>query len=224
MRDVVGRLAIGVFSVAALVALASSCSQIVGFKDFALVDAGVDALESKIPDAAIDAAIDAPPPKLWIYVTDISANGGFGTPNGARVTADIKCQDMYAAKFTARSCKDIHAVIQVDDTVDSIARMAITFPIPKTAGVLRATDATPVARSWDDLINPNEALLAPVSASSSVVPFWSGRGVGLQCSNWTSMASTVSGIAGDATKVNQWMEQAGVACNNFNQRFLCVCW
>jgi hypothetical protein len=170
--------------------------------------------------------IDAPPPKLWVFVTDSGFTGGFGVPNGARTTADVKCQDMYNANFTARNCTNIHAVIQIDDTVDSIPRMDITFPIPQMSEVLRATDGTPVTQNWDTLVNPNAALLSPVSAAASAVPFWSGRGVvsNLQCINWTSAASSMSGNAGDATKMNGWMSQSTFTCNNFNQHLLCICW
>ena len=216
------------FGIAILAVLGVGCSQIVGFKDVSLGDGQAKDAGADAPgiDAALDAALDAPPPKLWVFVTDASFDGGFGVPNGARATADIKCQDKYTASFTARGCKDVHAVIQIDDTVDSLARMAITFPIPQGSQVLRATDATPVAQDWATLVNPNLALLAPVSAATSQVPFWSGRGVNsnVQCSNWTSAASGAPGNAGDATKVNQWMAQFAFTCYNFNQHLLCFSW
>ncbi|HWU85848.1 MAG TPA: hypothetical protein VN253_01130 [Kofleriaceae bacterium] len=205
-----------------VIGLGAGCSQIVGFKDVTLAD-------DKSGDAGLDApgdGIDAPPPKLWIFVTDSGFAGGFGVPNGARTTADIKCNDMYQATFTNRGCTQVHAVIQIDDTVDALARMDINFPIPQNAEVLRATDATPVINNWDTLINPNVTLLAPVSTAGSTVPFWSGRGVtsNLQCTSWTSSASGVSGNAGDATRVNGWMSQANFTCNNINQHLLCICW
>lgn len=225
--------------IVALASLGVGCSQIVGFKDVSLADDApvvdkpvvdapvVDAPVADAPqDIKPDAQIDAPPQKLWVFVTEAGFTGGFGVPNGARTTADIKCQDMYNLQFTSRSCTNIHAVIQIDDTVDSLARMSIRFPIPRTAEVLRATDETPVAQNWDTLVNPNAALLAPVSLAASPVPFWSGRGIASnnQCSNWTSAAAGTSGDAGDATKVNKWMEQGGFTCDNFNQHLLCVCW
>jgi hypothetical protein len=135
---------------------------------------------------------------------------------------------MYNANFKARSCTNIHAVIQIDDIIDSIPRMEITFPIPQMTEVLRAMDGTLVARDWDTLVDPNAALLSPVSVSASglPVPFWSGRGVvsNLQCTNWTSEDPGLSGSAGEATKVNGWMSLSSFTCNNFNQHFLCICW
>jgi hypothetical protein len=221
----------------AVTALAlGGCSNIIGFRDVTLEDdanaSDMDGRPADAPvdDALVDAPVDAPPdapaPRLWAFVTNASFAGGFGSPNGARVTADIKCADMYDAAFTNLGCTEIHAVIQVDDTVDSLARMDINFPIPQTAEVLRATDATPIATNWDAFINPNQQLLAPVVASSTSTYFWSGRGIAnnLQCTNWTSSASSMSGNAGDATKVNGWMSQANFTCNNFNQRLLCICW
>jgi hypothetical protein len=219
-------------------ALVAGCNQIVGFKDVSLAkeDAGADAndgsLDDAMPDAMIDAMvdamIDAPPPKLWTFVTNAGFTGGFGVPNGARTTADIKCQDMYNASFTNRGCAiaNIHAVIQIDDTVDSLARMDITFPIPQTSEVQRATDETPVAPDWDTFVSPNLSLSAPVSTAASPVYFWSGRGVAtnLSCTNWTVATSSASGNAGDATKVNSWMTQSNFTCNNFNQKLLCICW
>ncbi|TMQ05990.1 MAG: hypothetical protein E6J90_23625 [Deltaproteobacteria bacterium] len=212
-------------SIAVLASFGAGCSQIVGFRDVSLADDTTKDAGSDAP--RVDAPIDTPPPKLWVFVTDAGFTGGFGVPNGSRATADIKCQDMYNLNFTMRSCTNIHAVIQIDDTVDSLARMDITFPIPQNAEVLRATDGTPVTNNWDTLVNPNAVLLAPVSAATTQVPFWSGRagsGANLQCSNWTSASSGASGNAGDATKVNAWMSQFNFMCNNFNQHLLCICW
>lgn len=213
-----------------LLVVATGCSKIVGFGDVTLDPGagGQDAtmIDAKRIDAAIDAAPDAPKPKLWVFVTDASTAGGFGVPNGARTTADIRCMDMYTATFTNRGCTNVHAVIQVDDVDDSLARMKIKFPIPLTSPVQRATDETEVAANWDEFVNPNAALLAPVSTSATALPFWSGRGVAtnIQCTNWTSNQAGVSGNAGDATKVNAWMSQSNFTCNNFNQRLLCTCW
>lgn len=210
-----------------LASLGVGCSQIVGLKEVSLEDADV-APDGGADAMPMDGRIDAPPPELWVFVTNASFAGGFGASSGARTTADIKCQDMYNQSFAARGCSlaNVHAVLQIDDTVDSLARMDLTFPIPQNAEVLRATDATPVAQNWDTLVNPNAALLAPVSSSTTAVPFWSGRGVttNSQCANWTSAASGMTGNAGDATKVNAWMAQSSFTCNNFNQRLLCICW
>jgi hypothetical protein len=206
----------------ALALFGAGCSQIVGFKNVTVVDpdAGVD---SK-PDAM---EIDGPPPKLWVFVTSSSSTGGFaaGVREGPRKAADIRCEDEYVATFMRRGCTkaNIHAVIQIDDTVDTVGRMAITFPIPRTSEVLRATDETLVALTWDALVDPNAALREKVSTDTSAVRFWSGVS-GTQCSGWTS-STTGTGTAGDAKVVNQWMSAGGSAnCNNFDHRLLCICW
>jgi hypothetical protein len=224
------------------VALAGAgCSKIVGFKDVTLeeqgdggpTDARPDAddgsVEDAMPDAMVDAMIDGPPPpdQLWIFHTSAGFAGNFGSPNGARTTADIKCQDIYNLAFTGRNCSltNIHAIIQVDDTVDSIARMEITFPIPQGVEIKRAAaDATTVASDWDELINPNSALLAPVSPSGTVITFWSGRGASsnMTCGGWQSTAG--NGNAGDVTKVNAWTNQSAPLCSSANQKLLCICW
>lgn len=165
------------------------------------------------------------PPDLFIFVTDASFAGNFGAASGARLTADIKCQDHYNANFPTKGCTDIHALIQVDDVSDTLARMDINFnTIPQAVQVKRITDGTPVSAKWDDLVNPNLSLGAPVSTAGGPIFFWSGRGVtsNLQCANWTSTAG--SGNAGDATKVNSWTAQANIPCSDIDERLMCVCW
>ena len=229
-------------AIVALTSLGVGCSQIVGFKDVSVAnDAPVvdkPVVDAPVVDAPVvdapqdikpDAQIDAPPPKLWVFVTNAGFTGDFAVPDGARKTVDIKCQDMYNLSFTARGCTNIHAVIQINENDDVLARMATNFQIPRSSEVLRATDETPVTDKWDTLVSPTGVLGAPVvvaTTSSPTVPFWSGRGTNtdLQCSAWTSAASTVSGSTGDATKVNAWMAQGTFGCNNFNQHLLCVCW
>ncbi|HEV7558223.1 MAG TPA: hypothetical protein VGO00_22295 [Kofleriaceae bacterium] len=207
-------------------ALIAGCNQLIGFKDVKLEGDGGTGSDAHVDDASKDAATDGPPPNLFTFVTDASFIGGFGATNGARVTADIKCQDKYTMSFSSLGCTNIHAVIQVDDTVDSLARMKITFPIPLTSEVKRATDATPVINNWDAFVNPNVQLMAPISTGAPPQLFWSGRGVGsnLQCTNWTSSSSSVFGNAGDATKTNAWTSQANVTCDNFDEHLVCVCW
>jgi len=228
------------FTAVGLLALVASCNQIIGFKDVSLVtdDGGTDADASDAaidaqPDAMVDAMIDAPPPKVWTFVTDQGFRGSFGSPNGARATADIKCQDKYNLTFsstgaTPRTCSiaNVHAVIQVDDTVDSIARMDITFPIPQGVPIQRATDESITAPDWDTFVNPNAALTAPVSTSGTAVKFWSGRGVAsnLSCTGWTNGTASVVGNAGDATKVSTWFSQSNTTCDDFSVKLLCVCW
>jgi len=223
----------------ALALAGAGCSQIVGFKDVTLESnddggagsdvAGSDAMVDAMPDAMIDAMIDAPPApdQLWVFFTSGGFNGAFGSPAGARVTADIKCQDIYTAAFSNRACTtaNIHAIIQIDDVVDSIARMDITFPIPQGVQIKRATaDATVVASEWDELVNPNAILSASVSPSSAVTTFWSGRGASsnMTCGGWLS--TTGNGNAGDVSKVNQWTNQSAPLCSNANQKLLCICW
>jgi hypothetical protein len=166
------------------------------------------------------------PQKLWVFTTDAVFTGAFGAASGGRVTADIKCQDKYNLSFTSRGCAlaNVHAVIQVDDNVDTLARMDITFPIPQTAEVFRATDATRVTTSWDTLVDPNAILLAPVSTDTTARPFWSGRGLSVnhQCTGWTSTASI--GDSGDTTKVNKWTSTGATNCTDLIPHLMCVCW
>jgi hypothetical protein len=192
--------------------------------DAPVVDAPVvDAPQDIKPDAQID----APPSNLWVFVTVASFNGAFGAASGARATADSKCQDMYNANFTARSCTNthVHAVIQIDDDIDTLDRMRTTFQIPKMTEVLRATDATRVTEDWDTLVNPTGVLLAPVSATAPA-PFWSGRGFSpnLHCSSWTSNDAGMVGIAGDATLTSGWWAKSGTKCDRLDPHLLCICW
>lgn len=214
----------------ALIALGAGCNTFIGLEGVSLVnDGGVGDPDAPVDapiDAPVDAMVDAGPTNLFLFVTNASFNGGFGAANGARVTADVKCDDMYQLTFTSLGCNDIHAVIQVDDNLDTLARMDINFPIPQGLEVLRAIDDTPVAANWDVVVDPNLSLLAPVSDSATSIFFWSGRGVAsnLQCTNWTSASSAVQGNAGDVTKTNGWTARANIACNDIDQRLLCVCW
>lgn len=223
--------------VAALAALAAACNSLLAIKDPTLEDAGGEAKDAATDaaidasiDAAVDAPIDAPPPKLWVFVTDASFRGNFGVAApGARGTADIKCQDMYNANFIPRGCDvaNVHAVIQVDNTDDTLARMELRFPIPQTSEVLRATDAMRVTGSWDDLVDPNKILTDnPITQPTTTVttmPFWSGRGLSTsaQCTGWTTTAG--QGDAGDTTLVNKWTSTGGTSCDMF-LHLLCVCW
>lgn len=216
--------------VACSAALSLGCNQFIGLEEVSLVnDAGAVVDASAQIDAPADAPIvdaDPGPTNLFLFVTNASFNGGFGAASGARVTADARCEDMYQVAFTDKGCTDIHAVIQVDDNLDTLARMAINFPIPQDLEVLRAIDDTPVAASWDVVVDPNLALLAPVSDSATELPFWSGRGVSsnLNCANWTSADAGEQGNAGDATKTNGWTARANASCDNIDQHLLCVCW
>ncbi len=220
-----------------MLALAAGCSQIVGFKDVTLeekedggtgsdADASGDAAIDAMPDAIVDAMIDGPPPNLYVFRTSGNFIGSFGAAAGARATADIKCQDIYNLAYSTKGCAlaNIHAVIHIDDTVDSLARMDITFPIPQGVQLKRITDETVVAQSWDEFINPNAALIAPVDTGASAVTFWSGRGSSsnMTCSGWTATGG--NGNAGDLTKVNQWTNQSAPACSSANQKLLCICW
>jgi hypothetical protein len=220
-------------------ALVSSCNLIVGFKDVTLENddggTGSDApgdgtVIDGPPDAPpIDAAIDGPPPpppQIFAFVTDAGFTGNFGA--SPRQFTDVKCQDKYNLSFSALGCAtaNIHAVIQIDEAVDNIPRMDITFPIPQTSEIKRATDMTSISASWDAFVNPNLQLSAPVATVAGPLFFWTGRGIAanLSCNGWTSASSAVQGNAGDATKTNSHLTQANIACNNFDTRLLCVCW
>lgn len=208
--------------------LVAGCNQIVGFKDVKLDGDAGSSGDAQPKDAAADMAIDTPPQNLYTFVTDASFIGGFGAAAGARTTADIKCQDKYTLSFTALGCTNIHAFIQIDDTMDSLARMKINFPtIPLTSEVKRATDQSPVSSKFDDFVNPNAQLLAPiVPGGGAPILFWSGRSGGgnLTCNKWTVSVNGMSGNAGDVTKTNAWTAQANVMCDNFDQRLVCMCW
>lgn len=169
-------------------------------------------------------------PKLWVFTTDAIFTGAFGAASGGRVTADIKCQDKYNLSFTARGCTlaNVHAVLQVDDNADTLARMSLNFPIPLAAEMFRATDATRVTDKWDTFVNPNAVLLAPVAAGTDPVVFWSGRGLSTnhQCAGtgggWTSTASV--GDTGNAITVNKWTSQGAGNCSDLIPHLMCVCW
>lgn len=203
------------------------CSQVLGFKEPSL--AGND--DAAIPDDAApnDALIDAPDAgvtALWVFTTNSQFLGDFGQTTGARIVADTKCDDMYQLTYTTRACSHIHAVLQVDSNVDTLGRMASTFAIPATAGVFRAADGTQVSNSWAELINPNAVLIAAVSASTSSVIFWSGRGISADenCTSWTTKDGTVFGDTGDAIARQNWVSRSKFNCNDLTPHLLCVCW
>jgi hypothetical protein len=172
---------------------------------------------------------DGPPggqlTNLWVFTTTTQFTGGFGTA-GARTAADTKCDDMYRLVHTSRQCTKIHAVIQVDNTVDTLGRMAVTYQIPDTLPILRATDGVKVAEKWADFVNPNLQLLEAVTPSASTVYFWSGKSVStdLQCNNWTSSANGVFGNAGAANLRGSWLAAAVLRCDDLSPRLLCACW
>lgn len=188
---------------------AGGCSSVLGFKDPSLGEDG--------PGSG---------PALWVFTTDESFRGDFGAAQGARIAADIKCNDTYQANFGNRQCARVRAVIQVEGFADSVGRMAENYQIPLDMNVSRALDAVMVSATWNDFIDPNKQLIAPVSTSPSSLPVWSGVGTpgSEQCSEWTSSVSSAFGIAGDAATGNRWMAQTEVACSSFNPRLTCVCW
>jgi hypothetical protein len=222
-------VSIGIVSVA-------GCNQLIGFKEVSVErdamtqtahDAPTDTMaHDAMPDAMHDAMKDGPPPKLFVFMTDQSSNGGFGA-GGARSAADQRCTAKYNLAFTSLGCTEIHAVIQIDDTADSLARMKVNFPtVPLTTEVKRATDMTPVVGTWDGLIDPNTTLLSPISTGTPPQRFWSGRarGTNLQCTNWTSAENQLFGTAGDATKTFEWTVQANLRCDDIDQHLVCACW
>jgi hypothetical protein len=218
-----GVVSIGIFSVA-------GCNQLIGFKDVSVQgDAAIQAAkDASIDTVAQDAMKDGPPPKLFVFMTDQTSDGGFGAA-GARNAADQRCTAKYNLAFTSLGCTEIHAVIQIDDTADSLARMKLNFPtVPLTTEVKRATDMTPVIGTWDALIDPNTTLLSPISAGTPPQLFWSGRagasGTNLQCANWTSADNAQFGTAGDATKTSQWTVQKNSRCDDIDEHLVCACW
>lgn len=217
-----GVLAVGLVSI-------TGCNQIVGFKDVSLqgdattTNSGSDAQIDG--SAGHDAAHDGPPPQLFVFVTDSSANGGFGAAMGARKEADARCTAMYNMSFSTLGCTNIRAVIQVDDATDSLAGMKNNYSIPGSS-VKRATDNTLLVGSWDAFIDPSAQLSAAISIETPPVRVWTGRagGTNLQCTHWTSAANAEFGTTGDATKSFQWTAQANIHCDDFDERFVCVCW
>lgn len=201
----------------AVVMTTVSCSQVLGLKE--------PSLESADPDASVDAAPDAAPPALWIFTTNAQFNGGFGT-GGARAIADAKCDDMSRFAYQNRGCTKVHAVLQVDSDVDTLARMATTYGIPATSPVQRASDGAQVAAKWADVVDPNKQLQAEVTPSANPVYFWSGRGLVMDqnCTGWSLNGNAFFGDIGDATKRNSWTSTASVRCDDLNQHLLCVCW
>lgn len=209
-----------------LAVLSWGCSQVLGLKDPSL-EAETDGPPGDGPgsDGSMN---DAPPVQmnaLWTFTTTTQFTGGFGTA-GARTAADTKCDDMYRFAYTSRQCTKVHAVLQVDNTVDTLSRMATTYQIPSALPVLRATDGIKVAARWDDFVNPNLQLLEAVTPSASAVYFWSGKGVSsdLQCTSWTSSANAAFGSAGDAHLRGGWIAAAFLRCDDLSPHLLCVCW
>lgn len=216
-----------------LLCFGTGCSELIGFKDVRLEgDGGMNsdgdsAIDAPF-DARVDMMIDAPIPKIYAFHTDQAAVGNFGA-SGARVAADVRCQNKYNATpaLMALNCPlaNIHAFLQIDDVNDTLARLEVNYPIPQNATVYRGTDGvTPVANSWDDFVNPNANLLSPISTSGTAIPFWSGRSGGgnLHCTNWT--VTTGQGNAGDVIQVASWTALTNPNCSSANQRLVCFCW
>lgn len=222
---------------------AAGCSSVLGFEDPSLAGGPptdgpvIDSPPTDTPPTGCDACPFGCEPgtttckdgNLWVFTTNATSNGGFGAADGARATADSRCDAMYRVTFTARNCTHVRAVIQVDNISDTLELMAQTYQIPQNVEMLRATDAAPVSAKWVDFINPNVRLIAPVTpptAPATAVQFWSGRGAGtsVQCTDWTSSSSAVSGNIGDAAQTNEWISRGLASCDKGDQRLLCVCW
>lgn len=234
-------MAVMAFMTALLVlVLAAGCSQLSGFKDPKLVDddggvpgdasVGGPGDNDASVDGSIDASIDAPASsvtELWIFVTNGAFQGDLGGMPG-RVGADARCDATYRATFmTTRQCTaPVRAVLQVDNASDTLDRMGAAYQIPATVPVLRATDAVKVANVWSDVVTRTTQLLEPVSASTSVVFIWSGRGVSANrhCNSWQSKDPALIGDIGDATKIASWLSQTTAVCDSVSPRLLCVCW
>jgi hypothetical protein len=214
--------------------LAAGCSQVLGFNDPRLAsgddsgasDGGTSDGSAGSDGSAVDTQVGSGVAALWVFTTNGAFQGTFGLTNGGRVGADTKCDDMYKSAFMARQCIKVHAVIQVDNTNDTLDRMAVNLQIPPGVPVLRATDATRVANQWDDVVNRSVQLLAPVSTSATNLYFWSGRGVtaNRHCNSWQSNDPALLGDAGIATQVSSWLSQTSFACDSITPHLLCVCW
>jgi hypothetical protein len=203
------------------------CSQIIGFKEPRLVSD--DDIDASTGSGGSDSSIDTPVSggsAIWIFVTNAAFDGDFGVPNGGRSGADDKCQLLYMANFTNRNCTHVRAVIQVDNTDDTLERMSIKYTIPAGVEVKRATDEQKVANQWDDVINRTSLLVAPVSTAASSVYFWSGRSMtgNRHCNSWQSKDMSFLGDGGDATKVSSWLSQMTFPCDSITPHVACICW
>jgi hypothetical protein len=118
-------------------------------------------------------------------------------------------------------------VIQVSDN-DLLTQMPARYGVPTTVPVLRAIDATQVANRWQDFINPNATLLAPVNTTLTPATFWSGMGNGVSpnnyCQGWTTADPAEGGDSGDADRTFGWQYIGGVQQCSAALRLLCVCW
>lgn len=222
-----------------VVLVLAGCSQVLGLKEPSLEeepggspgDASMDdapgGSDARVSDGppGTDAPPDARISTIWAFTTTTQFNGGFGGA-APRTFADAKCGEKYDFSYSAKGCTKIHAVIQIDNSVDTLALMGANFQIPTTAPVLRAEDSVKVAERWADFANPSVQLLQPVTPSASTIYFWSGKGVSsdLQCNAWSSSANAVFGNAGAANLRGGWLAAANLRCDDLNPRFMCVCW
>lgn len=208
--------------------LVGGCSQVLGFKDPSLEAESDGPLadgpgaDGASPDSAPP---DARPIDLWVFTTNAQFPANFGAA-GARTIADVKCDDMYRFAHTSRKCTMVHAVIQVDNSVDTLNRMEGNYQIPSNRPLLRASDGVKVSEKWADFVNPNLQLIEAVTPSASAVYFWSGRGVvaDRQCSSWSSAANASFGDVGDSSLRSGSISAASVRCDDQRPHLLCVCW
>ncbi len=218
--------------------VSAGCSQVIGLKEPSLEEEpGGPMGDAPMSDArgsdartndgspGGDAPSNVPVSEIWAFTTTTQFTGGFGGTN-PRAFADSKCGEKYDFSYSSKGCTKIHAVIQIDNTVDTLARMAATFQIPSSVSVLRAEDSVKVAERWSDFANPSMQLLQPVTPSASTIYFWSGKGVSSdnQCSGWTSSSNSAFGNAGAANLRGSWLSAAILVCDDLSPRFLCVCW
>lgn len=208
--------------VMAAAALAAGCSQVLGgFKDPTVENTQA---EDANPGSATDAPIDMAPAacmpsacqfgcdsttnacrdgKLWIFRTGGSffgnAFGGTDTPPNVRGGADSKCLVTYTAAYGTRQCNNnnVHAVLYVSST-DSIPLMATKYGVPTNVPVHRADDDVLVSNNWNDLTDPTKALRAPATTTTDPddATVWTGANGTATCANWTSNASSASGVLG----------------------------
>jgi hypothetical protein len=232
-------------------ALATGCSQILGFKDPRLDDTIAPGIDAPV-DTSADAPVDTTPGtcipaacpfgcdtttnacrhgKLWIFKTAGATIGnGFGgvdVPPNVRGGADGRCLATYTSRYATRQCNpnNVHAILYVSSS-DSIALMATMYEIPTNVGVHRADDAVLVSNNWNDLTDPTMALRAPATTAmtDAAGTIWTGTNATSTCRNWTSAVSSDTGTYGYTTRTTvTWLTENVLACDSV-AGLLCICW
>jgi hypothetical protein len=164
------------------------------------------------------------PQQVWTFVTNARL---IPTNIRGRDGADTKCVAMYHLAYSHRQCTNVRAVIQVSAS-DLLSQMAVRYGTPEGVPVKRADDATTVAHTWRDFIDPKAQLLAAVNPATPAPTFWSGMGNGVapnnHCEGWTSESHDHNGDSGDASRTSGWQYIGGVQHCDTAHRLLCACW